>query len=322
MIRNFRRFIPFQTFLTGVLSRKALFRSSLLHTSFPIVTLVLALFPLNDTVAEQNQAMVFHTAAAKNLTDHRRTYAYRLLELALEKTVADFGPYELKGIPELTPNRMHMINKTGSVENFFAKFTYDAELNDSSVYAAFPVEFGVMAYRVCFVAPEFLDTSNTIDALHKLQAYSIGQGTGWPDTPIMRYNGLKVHEVLKSSQLIAMTERGRFDFFCRGLTEPMIEINRYKGRFPLVLNQSFMLQYELPRFFYTNKSNQAAMVRVREGLKRSYADGSAQSLFKSLYQTHFDFINAEQRTVLTLSNPNLNAVDDSYKMYNLTPDTF
>lgn len=266
-----------------------------------------------------SQPKVFHTAAATQLDDHRRTYSYRLLELALSKTVSDYGPFELTGIPNLTPNRMHMINKSNSIENFFAKFTYDTQLSDSSIYAPYPVEFGLMSYRVCFVAPQFLNTSNSITSLQQMTPYTIGQGSGWPDTPVMRANGLQVKEVIKSNKLITMTEKGRFEFFCRGITEPKLEMERYGDGFPLVLNSSFMLHYELPRFFYTHKSNTAGMKRVREGLARAYKDGSAQALFRELYKDHFAFVKPKDRHVIPLVNSSLQGIDESYRGFNFQP---
>lgn len=263
---------------------------------------------------------VFHTPAKETSESGRRTYSYNLLKLALDKTVADYGPYTLNEVRDLSVKRMHLVADNNKYENFIVKLTYSDSYQDRYIYAPFPAEFGGMGYRVCFVAPTFYEESNRVTTLEQLRMYTIGQGVNWPDTKIIRANKINVSEVRHSESLFSMTDKGRFDFFCRGITEPKWEIDQYDGDFPLVLNKSFVLRYTLPRFFYTNKENTAAIERITEGLKRAFNDGSAFAYYESLYQDYIDFVKIKDRTIIDLTNPDLRFIDNSYQQFIIPPD--
>lgn len=282
--------------------------------SYLLVVCPLILACLCGGVSAQ-QTTVFYTPAKEKNEDGRRTYAHNLLKMALDKTVAEYGPYQLIEIPNLSIKRMHLIANSDEYKNFIVKFTYSDSYQENLIYAPYPVEFGGMGYRVCFVAPEFLQESNKVTTLAELQKYTIGQGINWPDTKIIRANNINVSEVQYSKSLFSMTDKGRFDFFCRGITEPGWEMKKFGRDFPLVLNTSFVLRYNLPRFFYTNKNNKAAIKRIAQGLKRALEDGSAHAYYQSLYKDYIDYVQLEKRTIIDLDNPDLRFIDNTYQNY-------
>lgn len=274
-----------------------------------------ALHAKPDNVAT---ATVFYTPSAEVASDVRRAYTIELLRLALDKTVEEFGPYELKSVSGLSTLRMQQVAAQNKYPNFFFKASYTNELGSTYNYAPYPIEFGIVGYRACFVSAPFLEESNTVQTLEDLRKYSVGQGIGWIDVDILKHNQIKTITVSRYNSLFSMMNKQRFDFLCRGINEIQLELEQFKDTVDLKLNDSFVLHYPLPRFFFTNKANQYGIKRIEKGLNIAYNDGSALKLFFSFYKSKIDAVNFQARNVIELKNPLILDINQSYEQYLLS----
>jgi hypothetical protein len=66
----------------------------------------------------------------------------------------------------------------------------------------------------------------TLDDLRQLQA---GQGHDWPDTEILRFNGLNVQVSASYESLFTMLRAQRFDYFPRSIIEIWDEQKKFGG---------------------------------------------------------------------------------------------
>ncbi|MFE8730059.1 hypothetical protein ACFX56_23830, partial [Aeromonas hydrophila] len=101
-------------------------------------------------------------------------------------------------------------------------------------------------------------------------------GKGWLDVDILRHAGLEVMEVDGYEKLFKMVARGRFDLFCRGVSELRSEQLTHDEVEGLKVDDALMIYYPLPRVFYTNANNREALKRVEQGLQIAWQDGSLQ----------------------------------------------
>ena len=78
-----------------------------------------------------------------------------------------------------------------------------------------------------------------------------------------------------------MPANKRFDYFPRGLYEVWGEqkVNADKN---LVIEDSLMLYYPAPIYFFVNKKNVALANRIERGLRIAMQDGSFDKLFFSI----------------------------------------
>lgn len=277
------------------------------------------LFSSHSSWAQQ-EPMIFHTPAAEIDRDLRRVYSTQLLRMALDKTIEEYGPYELKMVDGLSTLRMQQVATANTYNNFFFKASYTDELAKHFNYAAYPIEFGIVGYRACFVAPDFLKQSNTVTSLQQLKQYSVGQGVGWIDVDVLKHNQIETVTVSRYSSLFAMINKKRFDFLCRGINEVQLEIEQFKDTAELTLNDSFLLHYPLPRFFFTNKQNLYGMKRVEDGLDIAFNDGSAKALFYSVYRSKIAAVELKNRSVIKLTNPLIQNINTGYEQYLLSKD--
>lgn len=268
------------------------------------------------SAAEQTlEALPVSHRAPESVLDRRGDYPTAALRLALDKTKASHGPYRLELAPAMNKLRTLKTLSTRGLPNFLAILAFDeARANADLDYLRFPLHFGAMGYRVCFVTPAKREAVAKAKSLAELKQFSFGQGAGWADVAVLSSNGFKVVEVATYDSLFAMLARGRFDLLCRGAIEVLAEQLAHPE---LKLDQSFALAYPLPMFFYTHKDNRAAKQRVAAGLQIAFEDGSLLKLFNHHYRDSLQLADLPSRRVHRLSNPAVAGIDFDFRKYDL-----
>ena len=269
--------------------------------------------------AAQN-VTIFTYRAPESQTDLRYDYDNKLLQLALEKTVETDGPYLLVPSPIMNYARAQAYLKSNSLPNLILKLSYDPDFENRDMgFVPFPVDLGIVGYRICFAHPEISKALSQVDSLENLRRFNHGQGNGWADVDILRHNGFKVIEIPLYENLFNMVARRRFDLFCRGANELLDEMKMHQHIQNLSYDKSMILFYPFPRFFYTNTANSSALERIQRGLEKSYEDGSLQSLWRQHYKASIDFVELDQRRLFVLENPLVEHLDFDYQKYFYNP---
>lgn len=269
-----------------------------------IITLSIVQLLFLATVQVHAELVVSHRSPyAPGDTHH--DYSTALLQLALEKTQADYGSFRLNPIPPRNYARALKALVDDTFPNLVIETSYEYSLahNADLAYINFPVDLGVLGHRVCFVSPKLRASGVKIKSLKDLLPYTFAHGVGWADTLIFRHNGLKVREIDNYDGMFLMVIGGRVDFFCRGVNEVLGEVEQFSHLENLLIDDQFMLEYPLPRFFYFNAKSKLARERIEVGLRRAYGDGSLQALWKSHYQASLDYVKLEGRTIIRMQNP-------------------
>lgn len=257
--------------------------------------------------------LIYH--AADNEIDARKQYEVELLTLALDKTKAKYGDYKLIPSKKMTVKRAEYNLKENKIKNFILKDSVRNELLNEFSYSNFPVDRGIVGYRVCFISPNMKKKIIDITSLDELKKLKLAQGVGWLDTHILKSNGFNVRTISNYDTFFHMLILNRIDLFPRGINEILDEYNTYKYLNKLDYDKTFALYYPLPRFFFMNKKNEKISKRIEEGLKIGYYDGSIDKLFEKYYQPSIDFVEMKQRKIYKIDNPFLIDVDKSYEKY-------
>jgi hypothetical protein len=252
--------------------------------------------------------------------DLRTLYFRELMQLALEKTRDSFGDYELRAAPPMNRIRMRQIVQTRLYPNLFVADSQRSAAESRALdYVRFPVELGILGYRICFVSPQQAGAVARVNTLAQLQQFLHGQGRGWQDAEILRHAGFKVQEIDNYERLFKLVARGRIDLFCRGANELFIEQEQHKDLAHLTVDQRIVLHYPFLHLFYTHKDNQAAIRRLSIGLKLAWQDGSLQQLWLRHFKPSLDQAQIPQRLLFDLPNPRLGEVDFDYRAYHYNP---
>lgn len=275
-----------------------------------IITLCLAQLLLMAMASAHAELVISHRSPYAPGDKHHE-YSTALLQLALEKTRADYGSFRLNPIPPRNYARALKALVNDTYPNLVIETSYEQSLtrNARLTFINFPMDLGVLGYRVCFINPRLKTTGLNIKSLKDLQPYTFAHGVGWADTIIFRHNGLRVREIDNYDAIFLMVIGGRVDFFCRGVNEVLGEMEQFSYLDNLLIDNQFMLVYPLPRFFYFNANSKAARERIETGLKRAYADGSLQSLWKYHYHASLDYVSLKARNIIRLKNPLVQDLD-------------
>lgn len=286
----------------------------LMKPSQAIVTMVVLLIPL--TCHGETQVSFWDSLAIRD------TYNKNLLILALEKTKPTHGDYRLNLLPPIPgPRRVAALHRN-LIPNAVLVRSYSHEASHQALrHIHFPVELGALGWRICFVHRDNQAKIAATTTLKDLTQYSIVQGANWSDNAILRANGFKVLELVDFSNLIKMVASKRADLFCRGFNELPAELDYLVTFKNITYDQSFVLVYKMPLFFYLNKENEALALRLEQGLAIAYKDGSIYKLWLDYFKTSIEFSKFPTRKLFLLENPNLKGLNSDFEKFLVDPRT-
>jgi hypothetical protein len=279
--------------------------------------LLIGTFWIAQVEARNSTPMVFTHSVPEAYVSSTPNYETALLKLALDKTVAEYGPYEFRAAPKINVTRSLQSIKADTFPNYFASFGYNESYGtpEEIAYIRFPIDLGLLSYRTCFAPQSNLDQVAKINTLDELRSLSIGLGRGWVDGSILKHNGFNVVEVEPYPLLFKMVASHRLDLFCRGANEIKEEYERWGQTEGLGYDHHLLIYYPMPIFFYTNSKNKEAITRVTKGLKKAYADGSLLALWREHHQASVDFAELDKRKVFHLENPLVKSINFDYTKY-------
>lgn len=283
-----------------------------------VICFILCLSSFNSAISET----IFTYREKESPNDTRYEFDRRLMDLALQKTEATYGPYKL--MPSYPgSNEKRVINEAllNKYENYFFKSSITPELINSLGYVPFPIDRGVVGYRVAFTSEATTQQLKHVQNLDDIKQFSILQGVGWLDVEILKHHGFKIVTSSHYDSMFKMIARDRAHLFLRGINEVLDEWSAQKNIKNLVLDDNIVIQYPLPRFLFTNKANQEAIKRMHEGILIAYKDGSFQKLWEEEYQASIEFANLKKRKIFKIENPIIKNLDKSFEQYNFSPIT-
>jgi len=266
------------------------------------VTVLLIL--LTSTIAMGQTRVVY--PAFESGADSRYNDLLEILKTALEKTVAEFGPYTL----EPSRSRMNearylaeLLNPDGMVNIGWSGTSVQKEKDYHAL--RIPLRKGILGYRVALIGRNRQTDIDRIRNLDDLREVRIGQGIGWGDVAIYEANGIKVHTAGYES-LFKMVAADRIDLFPRGINEVFPEYAARHDAIPnLAVEKNLLIYYPWPYYFFFNKSAKALAKRVETGIRTMMKDGSFDAIFMKYNRASILKANLKNRRIIRITNPNL-----------------
>lgn len=235
--------------------------------------------------------------------DHR-SYYEGLLQLALDKTEAEFGPCQVTVPEESKPQVRRYLDLERKAGTDIIDATATPERIERFRAVPIPLLKGLMGYRIFFIRKTDKEAFAQIKTLDDLRAFQAGQGEDWFDVQLLREHNIPVVTAPKYESLFRMLQADRFDFFPRGAQEILDEQVNFDTE-GLLIEPTLLLAYPAPVYFFVHKDNTALAGRVETGLRRAFADGSFDQLFYEhpMVQEVFSRLKLFERTTLYLCHP-------------------
>lgn len=264
--------------------RKFLLLSALLTSLCPVVT-----------AAEK-----VYYPRPESASDPRTEYPVKLLELAIQKSGAQ---YEL--LPsELTMPQGRAITEVGSnAGNVHIVWTMTSKDREQKLLPIrIPIYKGLIGWRLPLVTKGKANQFKDIKSLADMKPFQAGQGHDWPDTEIIRANGLTVFGAPNYEGLFKMLENGRFGYFPRSVAEiwPEAEAHASQG---IVVDNHIALHYPAAFYYFVNNNNKKLADALNAGLEKAIADGTFEKLFQQYYEPIIKRSGLDKRVIIELKNP-------------------
>ncbi|HEY0953542.1 MAG TPA: hypothetical protein VGE36_02205 [Roseateles sp.] len=240
-----------------------------------------------------------------SMPDPQLPYLRRLLELALNRdgTRVDIRLTDL----EMTQGRTLVELATGQGPVDLMWTMTDRQREASGLLPVrIPIDRGLLGWRLLLVRRSELAQWQRVQSLADLRDRLAGQGHDWPDTTILRANGLQVGTSSVYEALFRMLAAGRVDYFPRSILE--IDAEMAGGRHPqLAIVPELMLHYPAAAYLFVSPSRPELAAQLKAGLEAAVADGSFQRLHREQYGAVLKAHPVVPERVLRLNNPLLPA---------------
>ncbi len=237
------------------------------------------------------------------LLDHPNPAVVQLLRLSLDLTVPEYGPYQLVSSPQMEQGRAVKELRSGELVQI-GVFAPDGERERELLAIHIPLAKGLLGWRVCLVRQGDEGHFAAIESLadwHRA-GFSIGQHRSWPDTQLLRANGLKVTVGNLYEALFNMLRKKRFDCFLRSVIEVEDELRQHPD---LAIEPRLVFRYPLALLFFVSPKYPELAQRIELGLLRARQSGAFDRVFEEGFGSTIRRLKLDERVRLELHNPDL-----------------
>ena len=229
------------------------------------------------------------------------SYIVEVLSLAIKKSGEAYVLEKLPGAP--VPQARQIFELSQNRGNFDVIWTMTSDERERQMLPIrIPIDKGLFGWRIAFVLADKAPALKAVKTLRDLTKLRAGQGYLWPDTEILKQNGLAV--VTGSDDNLAnMLKAKRFDYFPRPIIAIWNELrtqNEYKD---LLIDDTFILHYPTAFYFFVAPKRQKLADLITKGLERSIADGSFELVFNKYFKLLIQQTNIKNRLIFELENP-------------------
>jgi hypothetical protein len=166
-----------------------------------------------------------------------------------------------------------------------------------------PIFRGLYGWRLLLVRRGDTERFAAVRSLADLQPLRLLQGADWPDTRVLRDNGLRVETAQSFESLFNMLQAARGDAFPRGVTEIGWEQLQRSDRFEV--EPSLALHYPSAEYYFVSQRNRSLAELLEQGLERMQASGEHEELLLDIHGEALRAARLHQRRTLSLRNAEL-----------------
>ncbi|GGC58705.1 substrate-binding periplasmic protein [Undibacterium terreum] len=236
--------------------------------------------------------------------DPQVKYFLSLLQLALSHSKKNY---------ELAPTSTKMLqagvirdmtSPNGQVDLFWSMTTDEREAQLLPV--RIPLDKGLIGWRIALIKPDKAPLFHGVKTIKDLRGIKAGQEQSWPDTDILKSNGLEVVTASSEDAMFSMLIGGRFEYFPRSVLEIQAELQLHPAH-GLIMEKEVILHYPSAFYFFVSPRRPDLAEDVRAGLEKAIADRSFERLFQQYMQPAIDAADIKHRRIIELKNPLLSS---------------
>lgn len=269
-----------------------------MHMASRLLACLLFAAPLLAAPAAASAVEIVRVPKPEFEGDHRYDYALKLLQLALAKSGTE---YRIQPAENAMNQERQVLELEAGRSIDVGPIPSSAEREARLLPVYIPINKGLLGWRLGLIRKGDKGLVAGIDTLDDLKRLRIAQGQEWPDTQILRANGIDVITAPKYEGLFKMLTGKRFDYFPRSMMEIWEE--QALNADTLEVEPRLALHYFYDAYFMVNRGNTRLARDIQGGLEKAIADGSFDRLFQQYFGEWLRKARLDARTVIELRNP-------------------
>ena len=243
--------------------------------------------------------------APESPTDTRHQDLLEILQTALDRTRARYGPYVLHASHEVMneARALYSLESGTDVNIVWSSTSIDKERRLLPI--RIPLRKGLLGFRIALIPKSLQASMDRVKTAEDLKKLTFGQGTGWGDVALYEANGISV-TTANYENLFKMLNGGHIDLFPRGLGEVFNEYDAHIKEAPnIAIEQHLLIEYPWPFYCFFNKKDAPLAKRVEEGIQAMIQDGSFDAIFSKYNAAVIKRANLSARRIIHINNPML-----------------
>ena len=264
------------------------------------LVLLLLLSALNIAYAADTVVRI----APRDETNLTHTYFATLLKMAMDNTAEEFGGYQLVFGEELLlqSEAASHVRRKKNIDVIWLMTSKSMEQRLRPIRV--PLFKGLLGHRVFAINKDKQPQFSRIQQIEELKLLTAGQGLDWPDTKILKTNGFMVVGVSNHVSIYNLLINDRLDYYPRSVVEVSGEIRKLAPE-GVVIEDSILLRYKSPIYFFVHPDNDALHDRLLKGLNIAIANGSFDRHFVDYFEVKRlkQNLNLERRRIFDIPNP-------------------
>jgi ABC-type amino acid transport substrate-binding protein len=234
--------------------------------------------------------------------DPQLQYVLDVLRLALSRSGK---PYELRQASTVMVQSRAiaaLAGNTGSLDVIWVMTNQERE--KLLLPVRIPIDRGLIGWRVALLNAQRATLLSTVKDLPALARYNAGQMHDWPDTAVLKANGLNVIASPTYEGLFQQLAYNRIDYFPRSVMEVRQEWLSHRD-LHLVMDDAILIRYPAAFYFFVSRNRPELGADIQKGLEAALADGSFLKLFNRHMRPLLEALDLPKRTVIQLQHPQL-----------------
>lgn len=274
-------------------------------TPFIILLTLCVLMAERGIAAVQPQPMVIIHGDLPPEEAPKNSYRAELYKLLMDVTRAEFGDYQIQSYTKATAaRRQAQLISEGDQLNVHWTSPGTPIANANVIKIPIDIQRGLLGYRVCLTSAQNSTPWSSVVDLKSLAQVRIGQVDSWPDFDIYKFNHLNLVGTPSFDGLFEMLAANRFDCLALGVDEAGTIYRDKKAKYAsLQMEESLMIHYDFPVYFYISAKRPDIAKRFRRGFEIIQRNGQFDALFDRYFVRDLAALKLSARHTICLKSP-------------------